>query len=269
MADKPPRYQQRQKFHAHKLVRLLFKSCAAQEVSSDAMLLVIHVSHTEDAARYQGPVRFWNSQLNETLGFKHPRKIGAARESAVGAGWLHYHRDHDRAVGKYWTLLPPHVAKFDDAPIEDSYSESGTQTDGSCSDNGIRSGTRSGIGSGTRSGTPSNPSPKPKPNSEPSDSRPAPLASEFEFRIKSAKGESWTLSKPKLAEYVSTFGDSKWVEGELRKARQWCSDNAAKRKTPSGMERFLTGWLSRANDRGHLRPTVLTPAIKFDKRDSL
>lgn len=60
----------------------------------------------------------------------------------------------------------------------------------------------------------------------------------------------WELPASKLAEYRETFGDSLDVEAELRKARQWCLDNPPKRKTKSGIVKFLTGWLSRANDRG-------------------
>ena len=111
-------YPQRDKFFAHQLTRLLFKSCAAQSIGQDAVLLIIHIAHTEDAARYQGPVRFWNSQLNETLGFRSPKSLNNARAKAVEAGWLVYERKNDRADGKYFTTIPRHVMEFDDSPIE-------------------------------------------------------------------------------------------------------------------------------------------------------
>ncbi|QDV66965.1 hypothetical protein Poly24_06550 [Rosistilla carotiformis] len=71
----------------------------------------------------------------------------------------------------------------------------------------------------------------------------------FSFKIKSASGERWHLPKAKLDEYVATYGNASWVVMELRKARQWCEDNAAKRKTASGMQKFIGGWLARNNDR--------------------
>jgi hypothetical protein len=108
----------REPFYAHRLTRLLFKSCAAQSIGQDAVLLIIHIAHTEDAARYQGPVRFWNSQLNEVLGFRSPKTLNNARSRAVEAGWLHYERKHDRADGQYWTMIPRSVQRFDDQPIE-------------------------------------------------------------------------------------------------------------------------------------------------------
>ena len=154
-------YPTRPPFFAHRLTRLLFKSCALQELGSHAVLLIIHIAHTEDAARYQGPVKFWNSQLSEVLGFKSPKQLNNARSAAIDAGWLHYERSNDRSVGYYWTKLPDGVKRFDDEPIEPLtlFSESGKH-----SENGTHCGTRCGTHSGTRRGKPSNPVPDPVPN---------------------------------------------------------------------------------------------------------
>lgn len=112
------RYPKRTSHFAHKLTRLLFKSCAAQDIGRDACLLVVHIAHTEDAARYCGPVRFWNSQLVETMGFSGNKKLGEARDKAVAAGWLHYERQSNRKVGFYWTMIPDTLTELSDAPIE-------------------------------------------------------------------------------------------------------------------------------------------------------
>jgi hypothetical protein len=103
---------------AHRVTRLLFKSCATQRLGHHAALLVVHIVHTEDAARYSGPVTFWNSQLMETLGFSSPKQLTNARAMAVDQGWLHYERDGTRSVGNYWVTIPSNVASFDDTPIE-------------------------------------------------------------------------------------------------------------------------------------------------------
>lgn len=160
-------YPERKSHWAHRFTRLLFKSCAAQDIGHQAVCLVIHIAHTEDAARYQGPVRFWNSQLMEVLGFKSPKQLNNARDKAVHAGWLIYHRTNDRSVGHYWTETPPSVSKFSDDPIEEMRSEYGKDSEngkGMRSESGTHSGTRSGTHCGTRSGKPSNPTPKPTPN---------------------------------------------------------------------------------------------------------
>lgn len=40
------------------------------------------------------------------------------------------------------------------------------------------------------------------------------------------------------------------VERELRKMAAWCDSNPQKRKTKRGIDRFITNWLSREQDRG-------------------
>ncbi len=119
-------------------------------------MLVIHIAHTEDAARYQGPVTFWNSQLSETLGFKSPKQPNNARQGAIDNGWLIYERSHDRTVGKYWTSNPKSVERFNDEPIEENDFNS---ANGKHSENGTGSGTHGGTGSGK----PPNPDPIPDP----------------------------------------------------------------------------------------------------------
>lgn len=156
-------YPQRESHFAHKVTRLLFKSCACQDMGHYAVLLVCHVAHTEDAARYQGPVRFWNSQLMETLGFKSPKQLTDARRRAIERGWLNYEREHDRAVGYYWTAIPASVVRFDDAPIEEnSLSASGTEN-GNEGRFTSASGTGTGMGTGMGTGKPSIPIPIPIP----------------------------------------------------------------------------------------------------------
>jgi len=58
-------------------------------------------------------------------------------------------------------------------------------------------------------------------------------------------GKEWILSEDKLAEYKATYQVVD-VAHELKHARQWCIDNKSKRKTASGMPRFLNAWLMRA-----------------------
>ncbi|TWT91654.1 hypothetical protein [Neorhodopirellula pilleata] len=88
-------------------------------------------------------------------------------------------------------------------------------------------------------------------------SRSEPAFSGFRFPVKAKGAENWPLPVDKLNEYVETYGDRIWVEAELRKARQWCNDNIAKRKTPGGMLPFLGRWLASANDKGRSRTAQL------------
>ena len=64
------------------------------------------------------------------------------------------------------------------------------------------------------------------------------------------KGPSeWQLLQSKLDEYASCYPDLD-VLAECRKARQWLIDNPSRRKTASGMSRFLNNWLARTQNRG-------------------
>ncbi len=83
-----------------------------------ATLLIIHIAHTEDAARYRGPVRFWNSQLVETLGLPSDRALRTAIRKAVEFGVLHFERRSNRQVGNYFVKIPPDWEGLDDSPIE-------------------------------------------------------------------------------------------------------------------------------------------------------
>lgn len=74
--------------------------------------------------------------------------------------------------------------------------------------------------------------------------------SEFSFPTTGKGPREWVLSNRKLAEYVEAY-PSLDVRRELSAARQWCRDNANRRKTATGMAAFLTRWMNKAvNERG-------------------
>jgi hypothetical protein len=84
------------------------------------------------------------------------------------------------------------------------------------------------------------------PASDASQSPPASQPSVMSFPTSS--GKRWDLSRQRLDTYQATHGDHIDVMMELRKARQWLTDNKRKRKSASGMPAFLTRWLNRASD---------------------
>ena len=119
-------YPKREPFFAHKFVRLLTKSCAAQDIGLNAFALLCVIAHQEDSARYSGPVRFWNEQLMNVLGFKSPKQLNDCRAKAIQFGWLQYERSGNREVGRYAVAIPEGFEGLDDSPIEPIHSESGT-----------------------------------------------------------------------------------------------------------------------------------------------
>ena len=52
---------------------------------------------------------------------------------------------------------------------------------------------------------------------------------------------------------------------ELRKMQGWIESNPAKRKTKNGIERFVTGWLAKEQDKGRTLPRELDkPKSRYD-----
>lgn len=82
------------------------------------------------------------------------------------------------------------------------------------------------------------------------------------FPVDGPGGPEWPLGQSLVAELTELFPTLD-VLGECRRALAWVKANPAGRKTSSGMRRFLTGWLTRSNDRpratqahhGHRAPT--------------
>lgn len=69
------------------------------------------------------------------------------------------------------------------------------------------------------------------------------------FPTTGAGPKQWALTKDKLDEYQTTYPDLD-VMAECRKALQWLNDNTSRRKTATGMTKFLGGWLMRTQNRG-------------------
>ena len=110
----------REPFFAHKLVRRMGRVCAALDMGADACWLVTVIAHLEDTKRYTEPVKWWNDQLKDIVGFRSWGKLDRARKRAVEAGWLHYEPGGKGKVGKYWTMIPAAYADIPDGAFDAS-----------------------------------------------------------------------------------------------------------------------------------------------------
>ena len=201
----------RNSFFAHRLVRLLFKTCAPQDIGAQAVLLIIHIAHTEDAIRYSKPVSFWNSQLDSVLGFKSPKQLNQARQRAIQAGWLHYERTGDRQPGLYWTDIPSRFEALSDAPIENecfpNSEHEAENINAMLSENGTQNG--------TQSGKPSNPNPKPSKSGRTAERFIPPSVQEVqEF----AMTEGLKMEAERFVNYFESVG---WVIGKGKPMKSW------------------------------------------------
>ncbi len=120
MCEYPRDRKGQRQIWANKLIRLLQKSCAANEIGIEACWLVTCVALVEDAKHYSGAVRFWTGQLLPITGFQSWGRLDRARERAVTAGWLFYRPGTNRESGVYWSLIPEAVlSSFNDSPVDE------------------------------------------------------------------------------------------------------------------------------------------------------
>ena len=55
------------------------------------------------------------------------------------------------------------------------------------------------------------------------------------------------------------------IKQELLKMQGWLESNPAKRKTKNGIERFITGWLAKEQDKGRMKPSAQDkPKSRYD-----
>lgn len=162
-------YQKREKFFACKFVRLLTKTCAAQEIGTTGFTLVTVIAMQEDAAGYLRSVTFWDFQLMPIIGVKSQKSLAAARRSVVDAGWLHYEPGCKGRVSRYWVTIPDHAAGLDDYPSDEGDADSSPMPRKKDDESGNESGTnreQNGNESGTKlrgKGQPFLPTPEPVP----------------------------------------------------------------------------------------------------------
>lgn len=94
------------------------------------------------------------------------------------------------------------------------------------------------------------PEPEPEETDSPEPAKPASVQPPAVLTFPTVgKTHEWGLTEAKVAEYQEAFPGID-VLAECRKARQWCIDNPARRKTARGMGKFLFGWIERTQNRG-------------------
>lgn len=216
-------YPKREPFFAHRFVRLMHKAAVAAEIGRDAFSLLVVIAHTEDAMRYRGAAKFWNSQLIETLGFTKWDQFDKARAKAIDAGWLDYSGDGKRTAGEYFVTIPDGYEQISDTPIEETCTlvnpENGY-------DQGYKEGYKEGIiegikrgqcgvQTGDKQGEPSNPIPVPIPLPEEGYAAKSAPPSDLPAVIEAEQSSPANII---AAEYIAAIGGKVIVTPKRRKA---------------------------------------------------
>ncbi|QEL15620.1 hypothetical protein [Limnoglobus roseus] len=284
-----PTYPKRPQFYALKFGRVVTKACVANELGAHVFALSVVVAMTEDAAKYQRGVTFYDSQLMPLIGAKSQDTLARVRAKAVAAGWLHYEPGRKGVPGTYWTLTPTTAGAFTDAPVDETPEEltavssapvrtQAGQKSGECADEGdsLRTGadtsrenvrTEAGRKPGACADLPTDPFTSSFYCPEPTESASVPAAAEsnhnagtsgvvLTFPVRQGKRGTgpieWQLTAAKIGEWNPTFPGVD-VTAECRKALAWVQAKPERRKTSKGMEGFLVGWLTRESKGGERR----------------
>lgn len=121
-------YPSRPQYFAYKLIRQMVKACAAQDIGPLGFALVSTIVTTEDAAGYKRAVTFYDAQLMMILGAENQKKLAAARNKAIAAGWIAYEHGRRGVPGRYFGTIPDAANTVDDAPSDEGEADTGNQT---------------------------------------------------------------------------------------------------------------------------------------------
>lgn len=113
-------YPERPSHFAHRFVRLLTKSAAAQELGGQVCWLLTVIALQEDAKRYRGAVTFYNPQIMPLVGASGKDALSRIRNRAIEEGWLHYEPGCKGVPCKYWVLIPEEYEGVHDSPMDES-----------------------------------------------------------------------------------------------------------------------------------------------------
>lgn len=152
IVNTPPEYPQRAPYWAHVFCRLLTKSAAAQELGPECCWLLAVIVHQEDATRYKRAVTFWNDQLLPLCGFGSSKRLVAARDKAIKAGFLHYEPGGKGKTGRYWVTVPPDLESVADSPVSESGLRDETERQNGLRDETERNSKRQPHDNGTTKG---------------------------------------------------------------------------------------------------------------------
>lgn len=79
-------------------------------------------------------------------------------------------------------------------------------------------------------------------------------------------GKTWHLTQEFYDELKETYPLHD-VEGEIRKAKLWVKNAPRRRKTAKGMKRYISGWIARSEETGHV--TEAEPKLSFAEQREL
>ena len=127
MRSRPPMF-------AAKVIRVLTRSAAAQELGPNVcwMLTVILGQEDSPAVRYSRPVTYYFEQLMPLCGFRSKKQLRAAITTAVETGWLEYSPGTKARPGRFRVKIPDGLADVEPYGCDESAPADNGQSDEKC-----------------------------------------------------------------------------------------------------------------------------------------
>lgn len=117
-AKKPEPAGRRESFFGQQVIRLMTKTCVANDVGPYAFTMLAIISAQQDAAKGR-PVTYWNDQLMTLVGIKKWESFDGVRRKCVEAGWLNYQNRGRRSAGIYEVVIPQRYAYLSDSRCDE------------------------------------------------------------------------------------------------------------------------------------------------------
>lgn len=275
--DPDPDYPRREPLFALHFCRRVVDAGVANDLGPAAALLLVAVALREDAARYAGPVTFYNPQLLPLVGLGSVDALDRVRSAAVTAGWLRYRPGRKGVPGRYWVTVPdtdrPPSAGGDgraaSVPADGCYRPGADTTRRQAEGKPEESADATGFLGLSSAPVRTQPADKPGasaelffrsspcPDAEDGGDGPTGREADPVLRFPAAADGDWPLTAAQLADWAAAY-PARDVLAECRKARAWLAAHPARRPTAAGLPAFLVRWLNRAGDRPP-RPDPPTP----------
>lgn len=270
---KKPKARRRDAFFGQQVIRLMTKTCLANDLGHCAFALLAIVSAQQDAARGR-PVTYWNEQLMAIAAIRDERTLRRVRQACMDAGWLEYENRGPRKAGLYRVVIP---ARF--ADLNDSRCDEGSPTTLGALDariNGQALGASNAPGhvpdhapNDVPDHAPDHAPPPSSPSSSPSNKTPTPFDSDSEdlgafvgypmaFQVVWDSWPKFRLSRKVRACKAwrsAIAGLSLRFDKDARKAEDWLHARAlAYCRSPTGRSEFCLGIVTWLEDGGYDDP---------------
>jgi len=245
----------REKYFFNRFTRLMLKTAVPYRYGTDVAMLLTLVASTEDVARYKRPVAFFNEAIKDILGIRKDDTLRRIRAAAVDSGWLAYQpspNKGDRRPGLYWVVIPDEAEGIDDCPLDDPAipDEVSDKPNVHVRETGEVGGYYLTLDlnhnhKSSCSEVAQQPS-KPKRTKPEAIIPERPAETVLDFKCNGLT-KVWYLVKPQVDIWQVSFPGINAMQ-QCRAAHAWNEAAGAKRKTATGMMKFLVAWLVRAQN---------------------